>query len=60
MAAYKKEPCYLIVQSLLVRDGTELFCTEVKYYGGYFSPIINKHRVKGYEAKRISESEMIA
>lgn len=43
------------MQSLLIGSGTELFCTEVKCYGSYFSPIINKQRVEGYEAKCIPE-----
>lgn len=56
-AGHKKEPCYLIVQSLLVKGGTELFCTEVKCYESDFSPLINKYGVEGYEAKCIPESE---
>lgn len=46
-----------MVQSLLVKGGTELFCTEVKCYRSDFSPLINKRGVEGYEAKCIPESE---
>lgn len=45
------------MRALLVGGDTELFGTEVKCYGSYFSPLINKHRVEGCEAKCILESE---
>lgn len=46
-----------MVQHLLVKGDTKLFCTEVKCYKSDFSPLINKHWVEGYEAKCLPESE---